>query len=84
MDGVEGTALPSGHALEDLVGDGGDGLAGDLGAIELRQDRWRAYLALQGAGLEPALPTGGVVWQVRRSGSSSWRFCMPGCWTALV
>ena len=37
IDRVEGAALPFGHALEDLVGDGGDGLAGDLGAIDLRQ-----------------------------------------------
>jgi hypothetical protein len=37
IDGVQRAALPFGHALEDLVGDGGDGLPGDLGAIDLRK-----------------------------------------------
>ncbi len=37
IDGVEGAALPFGHALEDLVGDGRNGLAGDFGAIDLGQ-----------------------------------------------
>ncbi|CAL9343586.1 hypothetical protein SUDANB176_00321 [Streptomyces sp. enrichment culture] len=37
IDRVEGSALPFGHALQHLVGDGGDGLAGDLGAIDLGQ-----------------------------------------------
>ncbi|MDQ1064589.1 hypothetical protein QFZ32_000028 [Streptomyces canus] len=38
-DGVERPALPFGHALQHLVGDGGDGLPGDLGAIDLGQVR---------------------------------------------
>ncbi|GAA0270604.1 hypothetical protein GCM10010302_05210 [Streptomyces polychromogenes] len=37
IDGVEGPVLPFGHALEDLVGDRGDRLAGDSGAIDLGQ-----------------------------------------------
>jgi hypothetical protein len=37
IDGVERSALPFGHALQDLVGDGGDGLAGNVGAIDLGQ-----------------------------------------------
>ncbi|GAA1143775.1 hypothetical protein GCM10009577_79670 [Streptomyces javensis] len=37
IDGVEGAALPFGHALQHLVRDGGDCLAGDLGTIDLRQ-----------------------------------------------
>jgi hypothetical protein len=37
IDGVERPALPFGHALQHLVGDGGDGLPGDLGAVDLGQ-----------------------------------------------
>lgn len=36
-DRVEGAVLPFGHALEGLVGDRGDRLAGDVGAIDLGQ-----------------------------------------------
>ncbi len=37
IDRVEGPGLPFSHALEDLVGDGGDSLAGDVGPIDLGQ-----------------------------------------------
>ena len=37
VDGVEWSVLPLGHAVEHLVGDGGDRLAGDIGAIDLGQ-----------------------------------------------
>jgi hypothetical protein len=37
IDSVEGPILPLGHAVHDLVGDRGDGLAGDFGAIDLGQ-----------------------------------------------
>ncbi|MDQ0956362.1 hypothetical protein QFZ66_000240 [Streptomyces sp. B4I13] len=35
IDGVERSVLPFGHALENLVGDRGDGLPGHLGSIDL-------------------------------------------------
>jgi hypothetical protein len=34
-DGVEGSVLPLGHAVHDLAGDGGDGLLGDVGPVDL-------------------------------------------------
>jgi hypothetical protein len=34
-DGVEGSVLPLGHAVHDLAGDGGDGLLGDAGPVDL-------------------------------------------------
>ncbi len=37
IDRVEGPTLPLGHTFQHLVDDGGDGLAGDLGAIYLGQ-----------------------------------------------
>ncbi len=37
IDGVEGPVLPFGHAVHDLVGDGGDRLPGDFGAVDLGQ-----------------------------------------------
>ncbi len=37
IDRVQWAVLPFGHALQDLVGDGRDGLAGDVGAIDLGQ-----------------------------------------------
>jgi hypothetical protein len=37
VDAVQGSALPFGHADHHLVRDGGDRLAGDLGAVDLGQ-----------------------------------------------
>ena len=39
IDTVERPVLPLGHAFHHLVGDGGDGLLGDLGAVDLGQVR---------------------------------------------
>jgi hypothetical protein len=37
IDRVEGSTLRFGHALEDFVGDGGDGPEGNVGAVDLRE-----------------------------------------------